>query len=248
MPPKFLARRAAVTAALCLFGYPSLLLFAAGPSTGAEQTHKGYYRDPAVHGDTIVFTSEGDLWTVSVHGGVAQRLTTAPGTESMAAISPDGKTVAFLADYEGPEEVYTMPIGGGLPERRTWEGNARPAGWAPDGRLMIATSRYSTLPGDKLVLVDAQGKREICSSSRGGGGHFWIRREDALLYPMGQTVEFNQALQGRLVRKPVALRWPGRGRAADSRLRRHFGAPHVLEWPRLLSFGSRRGNECLLYR
>ena len=49
---------------------------------GAEQTHKGYYRDPAVHGDTIVFTSEGDLWTVSVHGGAAQRLTTAPGTES----------------------------------------------------------------------------------------------------------------------------------------------------------------------
>jgi tricorn protease len=26
---------------------------------------------------------------------------------------------------------------------------------------MIATTRYSTLPGDKLVLVDAQGKRDI---------------------------------------------------------------------------------------
>ena len=36
-----------------------------------------------------------------------------------------------------------------------------PEGWAPDGRLMIATQRYSTLPGDKLVLVDSAGKREI---------------------------------------------------------------------------------------
>jgi tricorn protease len=139
----------------------SLNLLAAAPDKGAEQTHKGYYRDPAVHGDMIVFSSENDLWTVNVHGGAAQRITTAPGNESMATISPDGKTVAFLANYEGPSEVYTMPITGGLPERRTWDGDVEPAGWAPDGRLMIATARYSTLPGSRLALVDATGKREI---------------------------------------------------------------------------------------
>jgi tricorn protease len=137
-------------------------MLAAAPDTnGAEATHRGYYRSPAVHGETVVFTSEGDLWTVSLKGGTAQRLTTAPGMETAASISPDGKTVAFLADYEGPAEVYTMPVNGGLPERRTFEGDARPEGWTPDGRLMIATSRYSTLPGDKLVLVDGQGTREI---------------------------------------------------------------------------------------
>ncbi len=152
-------RRAAILTAFSFAAFP---LIAASPDTnGAENTHRGYYRNPAVHGDTIVFTSEGDLWTVNLKGGTAERLTTAPGTETMPAISPDGKTVAFLADYEGPNEVYTMPITGGLPQRRTWEADAAPAGWSPDGRLMIATSRYSTLPGDRLVLVDAQGKREI---------------------------------------------------------------------------------------
>jgi len=160
MPIQISLRRSGVAIALTLCC--CLPALAALPSAGgAESTHRGYYRNPAVHGDTIVFTSEGDLWTVSLKGGPAQRLTTAPGTETMATITPDGKTVAFLADYEGPSEVYTMPVSGGLPERRTWEGDAQPAGWAPDGRLMIATSRYSTLPGDKLVLVDAQGKREI---------------------------------------------------------------------------------------
>ena len=153
-------RRAALSAALCLVILPNQSLVAA-PATAAEQTHRGYYRDPSVHGETIVFTSEGDLWSVSVHGGAAQRLTTSPGMESMSSISPDGKSVAFLANYEGPKEVYTMSLTGGLPERRTWDGAAQPAGWAPDGRLVIATSRYSTLPGDKLVLVDALGKREI---------------------------------------------------------------------------------------
>ena len=153
--------RAAAVAVVCVSVSASRLLFAAAPASGAEQTHRGYYRSPAVHGDTIVFTSEGDLWTVSIHGGAAQRLTTSPGMEAMAAISPDGKTIAFQADYEGPDEVYTMPVTGGLPERRTWDGGARPAGWAPDGRLMIATSRYSTLPSRQLVLIDAEGKREI---------------------------------------------------------------------------------------
>ncbi len=123
--------------------------------------HRGYYTYPAVRGGDIVFTSEGDLWLVGVNGGVARRLTSNPGTESHAVLSADGKTVAFSANFEGPTEVYTMPIDGGLPQRRTWDGDSVPAGFAPDGRLMITTSRYATLPGTQLVLVNEVGAREI---------------------------------------------------------------------------------------
>ena len=145
--------------------FASLLCVALAPlgllATGAPPLHRGYYSTPAIHGDTIVFTSEGDLWTVDIHGGPARRLTSDPGRESHASISPDGSTVAFTADYEGPSEVYTMPVAGGLPQRRTWDGDALPAGWAPDGRLMISTSRYSTLPQSQIVLIDAKGGREL---------------------------------------------------------------------------------------
>jgi tricorn protease len=125
-----------------------------------EPVHGGYYVDPAVHGDTLIFTSEGDLWSVNVHGGAAHRLTSSPGLERMASISPDGLTVAFSAQYEGPQEVYTIPIAGGMPQRKTWDGGAVPVGWKPDGRLVISTNRYSTLPDPGLVLVGSHGERE----------------------------------------------------------------------------------------
>ncbi len=79
MPIRSIRKLLAVAALVCLFTSACLQLFSAAPSTGAELTHRGYYRFPSVHGDTIVFTSEGDLWSVSIHGGAAQRLTTSPG-------------------------------------------------------------------------------------------------------------------------------------------------------------------------
>ena len=57
-------------------------------------------------------------------GGIAQRLTTHPEEESRPAISPDGKTVAYSATYEGPTEVYTLPLDGGVPVRQTWGATA----------------------------------------------------------------------------------------------------------------------------
>jgi tricorn protease len=128
---------------------------------GAE-IRPGYYRYPALSGATIVFTAEGDLWSVPAAGGAARRLTTSPGEERGAAISPDGRTVAYSAEYEGPAEVYTMPVEGGLPTRQTWDGGgAVVAGWTPDGRLLYRTRRYSTLPSAQLVALDLKGGREV---------------------------------------------------------------------------------------
>jgi tricorn protease len=149
------------------------------PSPGAARA--GYYRYPAIHGDTIIFTSEGDLWEVGASGGAARRLTTGAGTELYAAISPDGGTVAFSASYDGPKDVYTMPIGGGVPKRRTWDGEgigtdpsggAEVAGYAQDGRLLVRTRRYSTLPDPKLVAIDAEGNRDVIPLSQASEGAF----------------------------------------------------------------------------
>ncbi len=129
-----------------------LLAAVAEPATG---TAVGYYRFPAIRGDVVVFGAEGDLWQVPRSGGVAARLTSHPADESYPVLSPDGTTLAFSAAYEGPTEVYTMPLAGGSPVRRTFDGGgARVVGFAPDGAIVYSTRRHSTLPDTQLLRLD----------------------------------------------------------------------------------------------
>ena len=135
-----------------LAGFVFATIWLAGEAMAAPL---GYYRQPALYKDTIVFVAEGDLWKVGASGGQAVRLTSHPADESNPAVSPDGKTVAFVGRYEGPPEVYTMPLEGGLPVRRTYDGEpVSVAGWTRDGRILCATRADSTLPDTRLVTLD----------------------------------------------------------------------------------------------
>ncbi len=201
-------------------GVAALLLAVAFSAPAASATPPGYYRWPAIHGETIVFTAEGDLWTVGVQGGVAHRLTSNSGLESLAAISPDGTTVAFSAQYEGPTDVYTMPIDGGLPRRRTWDGDALVAGWTPDGKVLVRTHRYATLPDDQLVEIDAQGNREVLPLAQAASGSFT---------PDGETLFFT-----RFDRQPSFTK-RYKGGTAENIWRYRLGgteaAPLTSDWP-----------------
>lgn len=115
---------------------------------------EGYYRQPALHGATVVFVAEGDLWKVHVDGGVAERLTTHPAAESLPAISPDGSQIAFVARYEGPAELYTMPLDGGMPTRRTYGRRPGWVGWTPQASVLYATQAFSDLPNAQLVQIE----------------------------------------------------------------------------------------------
>ncbi|HTR28571.1 MAG TPA: S41 family peptidase [Puia sp.] len=139
MPPKLTATLAALTLVL---------------SGTAQQ--RGYYRTPSIYKNTIVFTAEGDLWKYDLTTGTAARLTTHEGLETNPVISPDGKTVAFTGQYEGSNEVYEMPLDGGVPRRLTYhlDGGIRPTSWTKDGKLVYATSAYTGYPTPQLLTLD----------------------------------------------------------------------------------------------
>ncbi|GAA0351587.1 S41 family peptidase [Bowmanella denitrificans] len=102
---------------------------------------EGYYRFPALQGDTLVFTAEGDLWVAGLNQPQARRLTTHPAEETQAAISPDGQQVAFVANYEGANEVYVLPLQGGVAKRITFEqAQVKVHGWTAEGQVLYSTT------------------------------------------------------------------------------------------------------------
>lgn len=121
----------------------------------------GYFRDPAIHGDTVVFVAEGDLWRVSARGGQAVRLTTHPALESQPVFSPDGASIAFAASYDGVPAVYVMPLAGGEPKRLSFDGGrVWLAGWTPGGEVAFA-SDYLVGPGMSRVLRSVDPKTGV---------------------------------------------------------------------------------------
>ncbi len=97
----------------------SLILFW---SLGMTQSNEArLLRFPAIHGNQVVFTYAGDLYTVPLKGGVARKLTSySDGYEVFARFSPDGKQIAFTGQYDGNTEVFLIPSEGGVPKRLTY--------------------------------------------------------------------------------------------------------------------------------
>lgn len=111
--------------------------------TANAQSENSYLRDPALHNDQIVFTSEGDLWHADT--GVASpilatRLTSRAGLETEASISPNGKNLAFIANYSARPAIYVMPTNGGQSRQLSFElSNIKLHGWQDDSTLLYST-------------------------------------------------------------------------------------------------------------
>jgi tricorn protease len=118
------------------------------------------FRYPDVSQTQIAFVYGGDIWIVPKTGGTANRLTSSTGEEAFPRFSPDGKTLAFSATYDGNTDVYTIPVTGGVPLRLTWNSFPdRVIDWHPDGkRILFASVRESGTPRfNQLYLVSTKG-------------------------------------------------------------------------------------------
>ncbi len=121
----------------------SLALFVSSLSSAAAQTRM--LRSPTVSQTQIAFAYANNIWTVDKNGGAARRLTSFQGTTENPKFSPDGKQIAFSAQYAGNVDVYVVPAEGGEPKRLTWHPGADVVqGWMPDGRSIVFQSTRAT--------------------------------------------------------------------------------------------------------
>jgi tricorn protease len=159
------------------------LIFTGGALTAAPDEAR-LLRFPTIHGDKIVFTYAGDLYTVPAAGGTARRLTSHPGFEMFPRFSPDGSQVAFTAQYDGNTEVFVVPAAGGEPKRLTYTAtlgrdevsdrmgpNNIVMGWTPDGKNILFRSRmrsFNDFIGQLYTVPVEGGLPEQLPLPRGG--------------------------------------------------------------------------------
>lgn len=110
--------------------------------------------DVAPDGGTVVFDLLGDLYTLPIGGGAATRIVGGLSFESQPTYSPDGKSLAFLSDRSGVENLWIANADGSNPRAVSKDGktNERPQlmtspAWTADGEFIVVSKSRPPDPG-----------------------------------------------------------------------------------------------------
>jgi tricorn protease len=122
---------------------------------GQTTPSAGMMRFPDVSRDKIVFSYADDLWLVSREGGTAIPLASPAGQELMPRFSPDGSKIAFVGNYDGLRDIYTLPVEGGTVVRWTYHpADEQVCDWHPDGKQIVyASNGYAGLERQLQLLA-----------------------------------------------------------------------------------------------
>jgi tricorn protease len=130
---------------ISLFGGFILLMFFQSSISGIDINNTRMMTQPAISAKYIAFIYAEDLWIANIDGSQPRRLTIDEGIESNPFFSPDGKLIAFSAQYDGNTDVYVIPVEGGVPSRLSWHPSADMVrGFTPDGKSILFLSQRSS--------------------------------------------------------------------------------------------------------
>jgi TolB protein len=117
---------------------------------------------------TIVYTCQpsGDMrfdqiCLINPDGSGRRQLTTDAASDHFyPSLSPDGESVVFSANLDGPDEIYEMPLHG-RPRRLTHQGQAYAPAISPDGAQIIYTQISDSVASLWLMNRDGSGARQL---------------------------------------------------------------------------------------
>lgn len=125
--------------------------------------------DVSPDGNTIIFDLLGDLYTLPMSGGKASRITEGLAYDVHPRYSPDGKSIVFISDKSGNDNIWTMRLEDKEMKQITEDKDQYyvSADWSPDGEY----------------IVGARGRRAIklhLYHKDGGGGAQLIKEPESL--------------------------------------------------------------------
>ena len=111
--------------------------------------------DVSPDGRTIVFDLLGDLYAIPIEGGKARRLTSGMAWDATPRFSPDGRTIAFISDRDGTENLWVIAADGSSARKITKEvdNTLSSPTWTPDGEFVVVR-RYGPYPSAENYLTN----------------------------------------------------------------------------------------------
>ncbi len=117
--------------------------------------------DLSPDGQTIVFELMGDIYSLPVAGGKATRLTSGQAFDAQPHYSPDGKSIVFVSDRSGSNNLWLANADGTRPRALTHDNansNFQSPTFTPDGKYVIASR------GNDLCPVLRERRRRAAST------------------------------------------------------------------------------------
>ena len=123
--------------------------FASGRTEWTDASKHVTDWDLAPDGSRAVFTARGDVFTVPAKHGPTRNLTQSPGVHERDAVwSPDGRSIAYISDQSGEDELWMRPQdGSGTPVQLTTGADTYKYGaiWSPDSKNLAWTDKKNRL-------------------------------------------------------------------------------------------------------
>ena len=111
--------------------------------TVAFSTDRGTWisLDVSPDGKTIVFDMMGDIYSIPITGGKAKRITEGLAYDVHPRYSPDGKSIVFISDKSGSDNIWTRELTTKEEKQITKDVNQNyfAADWSPDGDYIVGT-------------------------------------------------------------------------------------------------------------
>jgi imidazolonepropionase-like amidohydrolase/Tol biopolymer transport system component len=119
--------------------------------------------DISPDGKTIVFDMLGDIYSIPATGGEATVLSQGIAWDMQPVFSPDGRSLAFVSDRNGGDNIWIMNADGSDPKIVSNEkvNLAHDPDWSPDGQYIVARKGFTS--------TRSKGAGEVWLFHRSGG-------------------------------------------------------------------------------